>query len=57
MKQLPKTIEIGIEELNIDDEIVEAINNYLANTYGFCNKGFTYGCSIIINNIDWDTEE
>lgn len=54
---LPKKIEIGIDELGINDDIVEAINNYLANTYGFCNKGFTWGCSIIIDDIDWDTEE
>lgn len=56
MKKLPNSIEIGIDELGINDDIVEAINDYLANTYGFCNKGFTWGCSIIIDNIDWDTE-
>ena len=54
---LPSKVEIGIEELNLSDEVVEAINNYLADKYGYCNNGFSYGGSIIINDIDWDTKE
>ena len=56
-RELPKEIEIGIDELINDDDMSEAINEYLAKHYGFCTNGYCYGGSIIVKNIDWDTTE
>lgn len=55
--ELPREIEVGIDELINDDDMSEAINEFLAKKYGFCNNGYCYGGSIVITNIDWDTEE
>ncbi len=57
MKKLPQEIEIGIDELINDNDMSEAINEFLAKKYGFCTNSYCYGGSIVISNIDWDTTE
>lgn len=56
-KDLPNEI-ILTEDGNgyrLPDEFVESVNEYLADTYGFCNGG--WAIEIKVSNIDWDTEE
>ena len=60
MKELPNELKLnGFEFLSErqQSEIVDDINNFLANTYGFCNNGFQWKISIKLKNIDWDTSE
>ena len=63
---LPKEIFIDYDKLDIDweepdeDEILDAISDYLSDEYGFCHDGFEYkdtGSCIHITNIKWDTTE
>ena len=54
--QLPKEIILTKEGngYRLPDEFVESVNDYLADTYGFCNGG--WAVEIKVSNIDWDTE-
>jgi len=55
--ELPTKIEVDIFDIISDDELSEKVNEYLATKYGFCVNSYNYGCSIVISDIDWDTEE
>ena len=60
MKELPNELELnGFEFLSEKDQskLIDNINSFLANTYGFCNKGFSWKITIKLTDIDWDTEE
>lgn len=62
---LPKEITVTLDDLSLEDiddedEVVDAISDYLSDTYGFCHKGFMWERgddvdTINIYNIDWDT--
>lgn len=58
--KLPKEITLSLSDIFdswFDEELCERINNYLAEKYGYCNKGFNYTDEITITNIDWDTRK
>lgn len=62
---LPKEItvfldDLSLEDIDDEDEVVDAISEYLSDTYGFCHKGFMWERgddvdTINIYDIDWDT--
>lgn len=56
-KMLPETIQLTWQDskYEIPDSLIESINEYLANEYGFTNKGFDI--QIILRNVDWDKGE
>ncbi len=58
--KLPSKVKVRLCDLMdnwFDDELNEAINNFLADKYGFCNNGYCLDDTITITNIDWDMEE
>ena len=63
---LPKEVTVTREDLGIDSQtalsdVIEALSDYLSNTYGFCHNGFDYELldsrTIQAYNIQWDTTE
>ena len=58
--KLPKELKLDLWELldsNTKDRVCELVNDYLADTYGYCNNGFCYDMTIEVADIDWDTED
>ena len=59
-KKLPKNIKLCLFDFlseDTKDKIFDELNEHLANTYGYCNRGFGYDEEMTIENIEWDTEE
>ena len=62
---LPTEVRMEIDSCladSIEDEeyLIEEINNYLSDTYGWCVWNYDYeivGDEILISNIEWDLEE
>ena len=56
-KELPNEVDITAcgRGFRLSDEFVESVNEYLADTYGYCNDG--WAIKIIVSNIGWDTSE
>lgn len=56
---LPTSLTLTDNDLpqQVLDEIVEAINDHLAEKYGYCNTGFGYEIKIDLDDITWDTED
>lgn len=42
LEDLPSVVNIPDGELNPDNELDEAIGDWLSSTYGYCHKGFNY---------------
>lgn len=56
MPKLPKEIDLTVEkDFHIPDEFFDAINEFLAEKYGFCTKA--YGVEIKAVEIEWDEED
>lgn len=61
MKDLPKEICLTDRESGFEpseeflEMLCDEINEYLANAYGFCNKGWCW--ELKVSDIDWDTED
>lgn len=54
--KLPNEIDLTeADGFRVPDEMWDAINEYLADEYGFCTN--SYGLEIKVSGIDWDTEE
>lgn len=59
---LPAQVDIEINSCLADaienkDYVEEYINNYLSDSYGYCNSGYNYnidGDCIHVTNIEWD---
>ena len=52
---LPSKVIVSFEDLNVndnatDDEIEDALSEYLTETYGFCHNGFIFGKVYSWNN-------
>ena len=56
---LPDNTTLTEENLTEEtrDMIINDINEYLAETYGYCNNGYGYEINIEVNHIDWDVED
>lgn len=56
---LPENITLTDDDLSAEllDKIVEEINDYLADKYGYCNTGYGYNIKIDLDGISWDTED
>lgn len=53
---LPTYIELDKDEdFMLPDDMVEYINDYLADKYGYCNKGWCW--KISLDDVEWDTTE
>lgn len=57
IKDLPSEVILTADGngYRLPDEFVESVNEYLADTYGFCNGG--WAVEIKVSDIDWDTSE
>lgn len=61
-KRLPRTVKVSLTELfnrfdsELESRLTECINEHLAEKYGFCNNGYCYTDTIVVSNIDWDTD-
>lgn len=58
---LPEELEVAIKDLDIntEEEIEEALSDYLSNEYGYCHLGYEYdfkGEVIHVYNIKWDID-
>lgn len=57
--ELPTEIDLGATDFvfseGLADDIADAINEYLAEKYGYCVN--CYGWEIKITDIDWDITE
>jgi hypothetical protein len=63
---LPSEVFIEYDKLDVDweecdeDELLDAISDYLSDEYGYCHDGFEYkntGSCICVTNIEWDTTD
>lgn len=56
---LPTSLALTDSDLSsvLLERIVDEINDYLAERYGFCNTGFGYEIKIDLDAITWDTED
>lgn len=64
---LPKEITVTLDDLSLEyihdeEEVTDAISDYLSDTYGFCHSSFEWEHgddvdTINIYNIDWDTSD
>lgn len=56
---LPTNLTLTDNDLSsvLLERIVDEINDYLAERYGFCNTGFGYEIKIDLDGITWDTED
>ena len=58
---LPEELEVAIKDLDIntEEDIEEALSDYLSNEYGYCHLGYEYdfkGEVIHVYNIKWDID-
>lgn len=65
-KKLPTRVSISMYDLEYDPEtdsedyLMELINNYLSDNYGYLVSGYSYDVKkdrVIVSNISWDLEE
>lgn len=53
---LPTDIELDKDDnFRLPDDMIEYINEYLTDTYGYYNGGWAWKLSV--HNVDWETEE
>lgn len=55
--KLPKELILTEQDNGylLPDEFIESVNDYLADRYGYCNKGFLI--EIKLTDIEWDEEQ
>lgn len=56
---LPKNIELTSKDLPDEmlDKLMDYMDDYLSEKYGYLIRGYDLGIKIEANNIDWDTED
>ena len=56
---LPKTLKLDLFDLldeDLKEEIIDKVNNYLSDTYGFLVSCFGYNDTFELTDIDWERE-
>ena len=56
-KDLPNKVEIDLVDLTNIRDLIEAINEWLAREYGFATNDYNFSHTIVVKDIEWDTEE
>lgn len=60
MGKLPKKVKICLSDLFEEykwEEVLDKINDYLSDTYGYCVEGYSYDSAITVQDIEWDEGE
>lgn len=59
LKNLPKDVVITHEDIpdELAEKLTEWVNEFIAEKYGYCNKGYSWDLTMTAYNVDWDLDD